>query len=172
MKLNLASGTDLRPPPWENWDIVKRWPTNARDCDRVWDARTNRIDVPDASVDEIYAGYLLLHVNRTHHEPLMREMFRVLKPGAKITIDEVNMRAAMQRWLDNPYDVSANDMCFGECGSVHGQQFEDFDTHRSGHTLATLMRLMQDAGFQRIERVTLHAPAVWYALTLVGTKPC
>lgn len=171
MKLNLASGTDLRPEPWQNWDIVQRWPSNARDCDVVWDARSNVIPVPDASVDEIYAGYLLLHVSRDHHVPLMAEMFRTLKPGGKVTIDEVNMRAAVQRWLDNPYDNDACSMIWGEMGSVHGAEFIEYDTHRSGHTLATLMRLMQDAGFQRVSRVTLHAPSVWYQMALEGWKP-
>lgn len=170
MKANLASGTDLRPSPWVNFDVVQRWPTNARDCDVVWDARTDKIPLDDASVDEIYAGYLLLHVSRPHHEPLMREMYRVLQPGGVITIDEVNMRAAMQRWLDNPRDESATTILWGEHGSIHGAQFEEFDTHRSGHTMATLVALMQSVGFRSVERMQIHASAVWYAMTLRGVK--
>jgi ubiquinone/menaquinone biosynthesis C-methylase UbiE len=171
VKINAASGTDLRPPPWVNLDIVKRWPSNSRDCDVLWDARTGVLPFPDNSADEIYAGYLLLHVSRVHHEPLMREMFRCLEPGGKITIDEVNMRAAMQRWLDNPRDESANEICWGEQGGHHGAEFIEYDTHRSGHTLATLMALMQNAGFQRVSRIQIHAPEVWYALTMTAVKP-
>lgn len=169
LRLNLAAGTDARNPPWENWDVVA-WP-NTKPPDRFWDARTERIDLLDCSVAEIYAGYLLLHVSRNHHEPLMREMFRVLEPGGKITIDEVNMRAAMQRWLDNPRDGDAANMVWGECGQSHGAELEEFDTHRSGHTLATLMSLMQSVGFQRVQRVTIHAPEVWYAMTMCAVKP-
>ncbi len=170
MRLNLASGTDARPPPWQNWDVIA-WP-NTKPPDRIWDARSDRIDLPDCSVDEICAGYLLLHVSRVHHEPLMSEMFRVLKPGGRVVIDEVNMRAAMQRWLDNPRDVSANEILWGEAGAHHGAQFEEYDTHRSGHTLATLMALMQGVGFARVSRIQIHNQSiVWYALSMEAFKP-
>ncbi len=172
MKINAASGTDLRPPPWVNLDIVKRWPTNDRDCDLVWDARSDVLPFPDNSADEICAGYLLLHVSRVHHEPLMREMFRVLQPGGRIVIDEVNMRAAMQRWLDNPRDGDAANMVWGECGQAHGAELEEYDTHRSGHTLATLMALMQSVGFTRASRIQIHNQSiVWYALSMEAWKP-
>lgn len=168
--LNLAAGTDLRPPPWENWDVVKRWPTNARDCDRVWDARSDRIDVPDNSIDEICAGYLLLHVSSNHHKPLVAEMFRVLKPGGRVVIDEANMEEAMRRWLVNPDDESANIICFGEQGSIHGAEFIEYDTHRSGLTPATLIRLLTGAGFSRLRRLQIHSAAVWYQMTYEAFK--
>jgi hypothetical protein len=169
--LNLASGTDLRPPPWENWDIVKRWPTNSRDADRVWDARSDRIDEPDNSVSEICAGYLLLHVSREHHVPLVREMFRVLEPGGRLVVDEVDMAKAMRRWLVNPYDQSANDICFGEQGNVHGEEFAQYDKHCSGLTDGMLIKLLTDAGFSRVNRISLHAPSVWYSMVYEAFKP-
>lgn len=173
LRLNLASGSDNRVGNgWRNLDIVEKWPNCERSADEIWDARSDKIPYPDCSVDEIYAGYLLLHVSRPHHVPLMAECFRVLQPGGKITIDEVNMKLAMQRWIENPRDESANTIVWGENGSIHGAQFEEYDTHRSGHTLATLMQLMQDAGFTRVSRVQIHDPvAVWYSLSLTGIKP-
>lgn len=171
LRLNLAAGTDLRPPPWQNWDIVKRWPSNPRDCDRIWDARSDRIDLPDASVDEINAGYLLTHVSYRHHEPLVREMFRVMKSGAKLTIDEVDMSKAAQRWLSNPFDQDARNIMWGEVGTVHGAEFEEYDAHRSGLTWAVLLKLLTSAGFARIERVNIHAAEVWYAMTCTAVRP-
>lgn len=168
MKLNLASGTDLRDPPWENWDICRRWPSNPRDCDRVWDARSNVIPVPDGSVDEICAGYLFLHVPYEHHEPLAAEMFRVLKRGGKLELGEVDMPVAMRRWLDDPYDQSARDMLWGEQGNVHGAEFAQYDKHCAGHSEATLRELL--GMFANIERVKIHAPEVWYELTLRAVK--
>ena len=170
MKLNLASGTDLRPPPWQNWDIVKRWPTNARDADRVWDARTDRIDLPDASVDEICAGYLLTHVSYRHHAPLVAEMHRVLKPGGKLVVDEVDMATACRRWLANPRDLDAIHILHGEVGTTHGEQFEEYDAHRSALTFGTLNELLTKAGFRGVTRVQRHASVVWYALTVTCTK--
>ena len=69
MKLNLASGTDLKPSPWVNLDIVPRWPNTDRGCDVVWDARKDKIPFADNSVDEVYASYLLLHLAPRFHAP-------------------------------------------------------------------------------------------------------
>lgn len=165
MKLNLAAGTDLRDPPWQNWDIVKRWPTNKRDADRIWDARTDRIPCADASVDEICAGYLLTHVSYRHHTPLIAEMHRVMKPGARLVVDEVDMSKAAQRWLSNPRDLDARNIMWGEVGTVHGAEFEEFDAHRSGLTPSLLIELLTKAGFQRVTRIQLHHESVWYQLT-------
>ena len=83
--LNLACGSDTRTAFW-NLDVVRQWPNSPRPCDLLWDARTNVIPFPDGSIDAIVAGYLLLHVSLPHHEPLMREAFRVLKPGGRIEL--------------------------------------------------------------------------------------
>ena len=172
MRINLASGTDLRPAPtWQNWDIVRRWPSNPRDCDRVWDARSNKIDVPDRSVDEICAGYLFLHVPYPHHEPLAREMFRVLRPGGRLEVGDVDMPVAMRRWLADPYDPSARDIVWGEQGSIHGAAFAEYDKHCAGHSEATMRKLLGDAGFVRIERFKQHAEAVWYEMSIQAVRP-
>jgi len=168
-KLNLASGHDLKPPPWENWDVVA-WP-NTRGPDRIWDARSDRIDCPDASVDEIVAGYLLLHVPYKHHEPLVREMHRVLVPGGRLELGEVDMPLAMRRWLMNPQDVSAREILWGEQGNLHGEEFAQYDKHCAGHSEATLRELLMKAGFRRLRRWKQHAPEVWFELSLEGFKP-
>lgn len=172
IRLNCASGTDLRPAEdgWVNMDVVKRWPTNARDCDLVWDARTDKIPYGDSTVDEICAGYLLTHVSYRHHAPLVREMHRVLKPGGKLVVDEVDMATACRRWLSNPRDLDAIHILHGEVGTTHGEQFEEYDAHRSALTTSTLYDLLTKAGFRGVTRVQTHAPVVWYALTVTCTK--
>lgn len=171
-RLNLASGTDLRPAiaGWVNLDIVPQWPSAAQGCDLVWDARTDVIPFPDGFATEIVAGYLFLHVPYRHHEPLAREMFRVLAPGGRIEIGEVDMPSAMLRWMANPYDPSARDIVWGEMGSVHGAEFVEFDKHCAGHSELTLRALLGAAGFRELQRIKIHAPAVWYEMTLVGVK--
>lgn len=164
-KLNLASGTDLRDPPWENWDVT-RWP-GTRGPDKIWDARSDRIDCPDASVDEIVAGYLLLHVAYPHHVPLVAEMFRVLKPGGRLEIGEVDMPVAMRRWMMNPHDQSARDMLWGE----QSGELAEFDTHRAGHSEASLREMLIKAGFVRLKRFKQHAATVWYELSVEAFKP-
>lgn len=171
IKVNAASGTDLRPPPWVNLDLCKRWPSNPRDCDIVWDARSDKLPFPDATADEFVGGYLLLHVALPHHEPLIREAFRVLAPGGRIELGEVDMDVAMRRWLANPQEESAHQMIWGEHGSIHGPEFEEFDRHVSGHTEGTLRALLAKCGFVQIERFKQHAESVWYELSMQARKP-
>lgn len=171
LRLNLACGSDVRVGDgWVNLDIVRQWPNSPRPCEVIWDARTDKIPYPDASVDEICAGYLLLHVSSNHHKPLVAEMYRVLKPGGRVVIDDCDMAEVMRRWLENPDDVSATTMAWGEMGEHHGAEFIEYDTHRSGLTPATLTRLLISAGFHDVRRLNLHAPAVWYALTVQAFK--
>lgn len=172
-RLNLASGSDLRPREegWANLDIVTKWPLNKRPCELQWDARKNVIPFPDDWATEIVAGYLFLHVPYQHHEPLAREMFRVMAPGGRLEVGEVDMPVAMQRWMANPYEESARDMIWGEQGHLHGAEFADFDKHCAGHSETTLRKLLTDAGFRDLRRYKQHADAVWYEMSIEGWKP-
>lgn len=173
-RANLASGTDLRPAEegWVNFDIVKRWPSNSRDVDVEWDARKNVIPFPDGWFDEIVAGYLFLHVPYPHHIPLAKEMFRVMRPGARLEIGEVDMPMAMRRWMEFPCDQSARDMIWGERGAIHGPELEQYDIHCAGHSEKTMRKLLTDAGFVDLRRYYQHAqPTVWYEMSIEGWRP-
>lgn len=171
MKLNLASGTDLRPAPWVNLDIVPKWPIAARGCDVVWDARTQPIPFPDGSADEIYAGYLFLHLAPHHHARVLADIRRVLQPGGVLVVGEVEMDAVVLRWCESPTDPRLAELIWGEQGDVHGAQLAEFDKHCHGFTHPTLHAFLTEGGFANIRRVSVHKqPDVWYELTLEATK--
>ena len=171
LRLNLASGSDNRVGNgWVNLDIVEKWPNCERKADLIWDARTDKIPFGDNDVDEICAGYLLTHVSYRHHAPLVREMHRVLKPGGKLVVDEVDMATACRRWLANPRDLDAVHILHGEVGTTHGEQFEEYDAHRSALTFSTLNELLTKAEFKRVNRIQIHAAVVWYALSIEAFK--
>ena len=170
MRLNLASGTDSREG-WVNLDVIRQWPNSPRPCDVLWDARSNRIPYADNIIEEIVAGYLLLHVPYEHHEPLVSEMFRVLRPGGRLELGEVDMPVAMQRWMANPADQQAREMIWGEQGNVHGPHLAQYDKHCAGHTEETLRALLEKHGFVRVKRFKQHAPEVWWELSLEAWKP-
>jgi len=174
LRLNLASGTDIRPASdgWVNLDVVPQWP-GFPPCDLVWDARKDRIPFPDESVDEVVAGYLLLHLAPYHHPRVLREIRRVMKPGAKLQVGEVDMDLALKRWLDDPYDKSAREMIWGEQGAHEDpryMEFAEFDKHCCGFTESTLTYLLAGYKFRHIQRVKIHAPEVWYELTMECVK--
>lgn len=165
LKLNLASGTDIKDPPWQNLDVVPRWPDARRGCDVVWDARTDPIPHPDTSVDEIYAGYLLLHLAPRFHAPVLKEIRRVLKPGAPVVFGEVDMETVLRRWLADPLDARLAELVWGEQGNLPGTAgLGDYDKHCHGFTESSLRHVLGEAGFGGFERVWLHA--VFYELSL------
>lgn len=171
MKLNLASGTDLREPPWLNLDVVPKWPIASRGCDILWDARYQAIPVADGSVDEIYGGYLLLHLAPCNHERVMREIVRVLQPGGCLVLGEVDMTLLLPRFLAEPENVSYRELIWGEQGTTHGEDLAAFDKHCCGFTEESLRRMVEAHGFVNPERIQVHNAAVWYELTIRCYKP-
>ncbi len=168
LKINLASGTDLKPPPWQNLDIVPRWPGTERGCDVVWDARKDLIPFPDQSADEVYAGYLLLHLAPRFHTPVLAEIRRVSAPGARVVFGEVDMMTVMNRWLREPTDERCAELIWGEQGNCESSAgFDEYDKHCAGFVEESLRHVLSRAGFVRFERIWLHN--VFYELTLACT---
>jgi ubiquinone/menaquinone biosynthesis C-methylase UbiE len=170
IKLNLASGTDLRPPPWVNLDIVPRWPLTTRGCDVIWDARRDSIPFVDNFVDEVYAGYLFLHLAPHHHARVLADIRRVLKPGGRLVVGEVDMDQVLRRWLVDPTDRRCAELIWGEQGDVHGAQFAEFDKHCHGYTEGALTAFLASGGFPGCRRIRVHSAEVWYELTLETFK--
>lgn len=170
MKLNLASGTDLRPAPWVNLDVVPRWPNTERGCDVVWDARTQPIPFPDGSADEVYAGYLFLHLAPHHHDRVLADIRRVMAPGARLVVGEVEMDEVMRRWLADPTDKRLAELIWGEQGDVHGANLADFDKHCHGFTTRSLADFLARGGFPAVRRISIHSRDVWYELTFETFK--
>lgn len=174
MKLNLAAGTDLKPYPWVNLDIVPQWPGATRGCDIIWDARKDKIPFSDNSVDEVYASYLLLHLAPRFHAPVLAEIRRVLMPTGVMVVGEVDMRKVMAKYLENPFDPSTSDLIWGEQAIrpewpiERAEELADFDKHCQGFTEETLKDTLTKAGFGNFTPRRLHA--VYYELTIVCQK--
>lgn len=174
-RLNLASGTDVRPG-WTNLDVVKQWP-GAPPCDVIWDARRDAIPYPEASVDEIYAGYLLLHLAPMYHQKVLSEIWRVSKPDGKVVFGEVDMKLVMEHFLANPFDARTAELIWGEqgqaCDSRPGEgwmEYAEFDKHCHGFTESSLVETLKRAGFADFARIKVHSTAVWYELTIQCRK--
>jgi hypothetical protein len=186
LRLNLASGTDVRQGNgWRNLDCVKRWPLAERDCDILWDARTDVIPFPDNSADEVYAGTLLLHLAPEFHERVMRDAYRVMQPGGRVVVSEVAMDEVMRRWIANPRDARAAELVWGEQGGglndeqiarlgpdgvAEQRRLSAFDKHCFGYVEATLTELIERVGFRNVRRIRVHGDATWYELTLEAHK--
>ena len=166
--LNLASGTDVRDPPWVNLDAVA-WPLARRPPDVIWEAH-QPIPFPDESVDGVYAGYLFLHVEPGCHAGLLAEIRRVMRRGAWLLVGEVDMAVLLPRWLADPSDKYLSGLVWGEQGDVHGADLAQWDKHNQGFTEASLRAFLASGGFRDAERVQLHDKGVWYELSLATRK--
>lgn len=172
IRLNLASGTDIkRGDGWINLDAVF-WPTAESPPDVIWDARKDKIPYGSNTVDEIYAGYLLLHLAPNWHPFVLSEIVRVLKPGAKVVFGEVDMRIVLQRWLANPMDADVSGLIWGEQGVVaHGVNMADWDKHCWGFDEHKLRTTIRRAGLRDGNRFRIHHPDVYYEMTIEAFKP-
>jgi hypothetical protein len=169
LRLNLASGTDIRDG-WVNMDVVPKWPIARRGCDIVWDARTDPLPFRDNAVEEIYAGYLLLHLAPVYHERVLQEIRRVLSPSGVVQFGEVDMQRVMERYLADPSNPSIHNLIWGEQGKEHGVELAAFDKHCCGFTEQTLRDTLDSAGFDGMERTRIHCAEVWYELTMNAHK--
>lgn len=165
MKLNLASGTDLKDG-WINLDIVPKWPSATRGCEVIWDARKDLIPFPDSSVEEVYAGYLLLHLAPQHHARVLADIHRVMRREGRLVVGEVDMRVVMTRWMADPFNKNLSELIWGEQGDFHGADLAEFDKHCWGFTEDKLREFLHLSGFDRIGRINIHHPDVFYELTL------
>jgi len=99
LKLNLGSGQNPEP----GFVNVDRFPP----ADVVHDLEAMPWPWPDSSVDEIRAHHILEHLGRTPEEfiAVMREMYRVARPGATVNI--VFPWPYHQNYLTDPTHVRA-----------------------------------------------------------------
>lgn len=169
MRLNLACGTDIRLG-WLNLDVVPKWPSAIAQCDKVWDARTDRIPCDDGQATEIYAGYLLLHLAPEYHDGVLREIRRVSNKETHIVFGEVDMQMVMERFLKTPLDQRLRELIWGEMGNFHGREFDEYDKHRCGFTEDSLKATLTSYGFGSFSRLQIHHPDVWWELTLSCRK--
>lgn len=85
MMLNLGCGGHVAPEPWVNVDRSlgnKHFPCHP---DVVADV-SEGLPFDDDSVDAIYCGHLLEHIDLDRVVPALREMRRVLKPGGRLCV--------------------------------------------------------------------------------------
>lgn len=146
IRLNLASGVNILEG-FFNLDIAAQWPGIDKKCDMIWDARKDKLQWADNSVEEVYAGFLFLHLAPCFHAPLIADIHRVLRPGGQLWIVEVDMDLVMRRYLENPTDARTCELIWGEQGVWHGQDLADYDKHCHGYTQASLLNFLSNAGF-------------------------
>lgn len=137
MKLNIGSGQ--RPfgtpdHPWINIDVNPAW-----NPDVV--ASGDSLPYPDETVDMIVLHHVLEHFGCGEGDSMLRECFRVLKPGGSLLVFVPDMYELVTGWINGRIDTQIF------LTNVYGAYMNhEADRHRWGFTGRTLDRTLKQTG--------------------------
>ena len=147
LKLNLGCGLDKRPG-YINIDVREEVKP-----DLVWDLHYVPLPFPDNSVEEVIAKDVIEHVSWRRVEALLKDIYRILKPGGRLYVQVPDLEAIAKKVILNP-DFKYGDLDGFKAISywVYGAQDYRDNYHKAGFTIPTLKRLLESIGF-RVERI-------------------
>lgn len=140
MKLHLGCGPRLIPgfvhidaQPAPHVDIV---------------GPVERLPMEDNSVSLIYASHVLEHFSRKAYKDVLREWFRVLRPGGILRLAVPDFAACAAIY----YEDGLADGLSGLVGLIIGGQRNEHDFHKMIFDEAFLRRNLLDIGFKEVRR--------------------
>jgi len=106
----------------------------------------------DNSVDEIYSSHALEHIVKLRVVPTLKEWYRVLKLGGKLTVRVPDLAWCCNWWLNHPTDGWNMDIIFG------GQSNEG-EFHKTGFSKEIMLNYLREAGFKikKFEELETHS---------------
>ena|SRR3990167_9688126 len=127
-----------------------------------------KLGFPDNSVDYIYACHLLEHFRRDETQTILKEWYRVLKPGGVIRIAVPDFDAIVEVYLKEMRDLTRI------IGGLYGRQDYPENTHYTVFNYKKLMKELYDVGFRGTERYdhrqTSHAQIDDYSASYIPHK--
>jgi SAM-dependent methyltransferase len=194
MRLNIASATNVFPyDGWINYDresvasfldICKTYPTMyINNCPeyqrniilylqsggnidfRIQDLRDGFPQHTDNSIDGIYLGQMIEHLNPIYETPkFLNECFRMLKPGGIIRITTPDLDLLLQHYIDNKMDKFIPDqpefyrgadpssqlafLMYGACGP--NCTWDNYEGHMFLFSRRSMTSMLSKSGFNNI----------------------
>lgn len=141
---------------------------------------------PDESLDEIYAGHFLEHLDHYEQVELINECMRTLKPGGKICFVVPDMREIFRRYIEGSIDhmeypvhcyhpiADLDTLCF--IFIYGGIDPHEKMRHKWCFEEYTLSRLMYRCGIRELKPIDRFQDArlsngAWYQCGIEGIKP-
>lgn len=189
VKLNIGCGPNVFPfPGWTNYDredisgyleaIRAMSESDIHDVNQrnlvkyaksepihfeVRDLRVGFSDHPDGSVDSIYVGQLIEHLNPIHEAPaFVRECYRMLRPGGVLRMTTPDLDILINSYLDGSTDKFIPDLpnfyknaipsdrlsyiLYGSAGA--NCTWERYEGHMHMYNRDSMSRLFSEAGFK------------------------
>lgn len=138
-KVNLGCGTQ-HLDGYLNVDINEP-------ADAIMDIR--KLSFNDNSVGEIYSSHVLEHFSEREMFIVLNEIHRVLKPGGVLSLDIPDLEFCVREWLNTSED---DDRKWGfYLMRIFGNQFNEYEFHKTGFTETRIKRLLSSIGFKDID---------------------
>lgn len=182
MILDIGSGPHPKPDSTDRMDL-HHW----AGVTKVHDLRHFPYPYEDNSADKIYLGDVIEHITKFDAPKVLKEIYRILKPGGVFEISCPDVRWIMERIVYNDWNEKANvewlrrnpipwdnamDYLFG--GWRHPEEYKIPGMgHINGFDEDSLSRLLDHAGFSEFHRVddlNNPSPARDAVLKMVATK--
>lgn len=116
-----------------------------------------RLPIDDDSVSLVYASHVLEHFGRYEYKAVLKEWFRVLKPGGVLRLSVPDFAACAAIY----YEDGLADGLSGLVGLIIGGQRNEHDFHKMIFDEAFLRRVLLETGFCEVRRwdwrMTEHA---------------
>jgi len=117
----------------------------------------------DGTVDVCYTSHTVEHMSRAQGAALVREAFRVLRPGGVLRVIVPDLRPILDRYRDGRVSADqvveqlglAVDRAMGE-GSLYDKELVEFP-HKCMYDPPTMIRLLQSAGFDAQARAPFES---------------
>lgn len=107
---------------------------------------------PDQCCDEIYASHVLEHIDYMYEvSAVMRDFYRMLKPGGTIYISVPDMGTLCHMYVDPTYTLEQR---YAIMRMIYGGHINKYDYHYGGFDFEILGGQLFGAGFREMSRVT------------------
>jgi len=124
------------------------------------------LSYPDNSIDEVRASHVLEHFPHGQVLDVLKEWYRIIKPGGSIKIAVPDFEFIAERYVSNQ-EVNVQ-------GYVSGGQVNEYDFHKCVFDTNGLTAVLQEAGFTHVIRwVSDHndCSSMSVSLNLQAKKP-
>lgn len=132
--LDVGSGL---PSDWQPGDYI-RVDAYAKGVDVK--AMADNLPYQNGEVDEIWSSHTLEHVGKFEVVPTLKEWFRVLKLGGKLTVRVPDLAWCCQWWLNHQTTGWDLDVLFGN-------QSREGEFHKTGFNREIMVDYLHQAGF-------------------------
>lgn len=124
----------------------------------------------DSSLDGIFARHVIEHWSHRNTFNVLKEWYRVLKPGAWVEIHCPDLNKLVLNYINSCTDEYTRKIFDADLLSYYlygGQEYPE-NTHMAGFTFESLSNKLVTVGFKNINRLTREEDTI--ELRLVGVK--